>query len=68
MSEDAPTLAWILLTCAAHLWQFNLSTGQGVNPQGCQLYRYRVKVEDETIAVGIPQDGQSHSNRGPAAE
>jgi toluene monooxygenase system ferredoxin subunit len=57
-----------LLTCAAHLWQFNLSTGQGVNPQGCQLYRYRVKVEDATISVGIPQDGQSHSHRGPAAE
>jgi toluene monooxygenase system ferredoxin subunit len=28
-----------ILTCAAHLWQFNLSTGEGVNPQGCQLYR-----------------------------
>ena len=57
-----------ILTCAAHLWQFNLSTGQGVNPKSYQLYRYQVKVEDETISVGIPQDGQSHSNRGPAAE
>src|SRR5262245_56055288 len=57
-----------ILTCAAHLWQFNLSTGQGVNPQGCQLYRYQVKVEDETICVGIPHDGLSHYNRGPAPE
>jgi toluene monooxygenase system ferredoxin subunit len=57
-----------ILTCTAHWWQFNLSTGARVNPQGCQLYRYQVKVEDETICVGIPQDGQSHSNRGPAAE
>jgi toluene monooxygenase system ferredoxin subunit len=44
-----------ILTCAAHLWQFNLSTGEGVNPEGCQLYRYQVKVEDATISVGIPQ-------------
>jgi toluene monooxygenase system ferredoxin subunit len=57
-----------LLTCAAHLWQFNLSTGQGVNPQVCQLYRYPVKVEDKTISVGIPQGGQARDNGGPAAE
>jgi toluene monooxygenase system ferredoxin subunit len=44
-----------ILTCAVHLWQFNLSTGEGVNPRGCQLYRYQVKVEDATISVGIPQ-------------
>jgi toluene monooxygenase system ferredoxin subunit len=56
-----------LLTCAAHLWQFNLATGQGVNPQGCQLSRYQVKVENAIIAVGIPQDGPSRDHRGPAA-
>ena len=57
-----------ILTCAAHLWQFNLATGQGVNPQGCQLSRYRVKVEDATISVGIPRDAQSHDNRDRVAE
>ena len=41
------------LICAAHLWQFDLSTGEGVNPKGCQLYRYRSKVQDSTIFVGI---------------
>jgi len=44
-----------ILTCAAHLWQFNLSTGEGVNPKDRQLYRYQVKVEDATISVGIPR-------------
>jgi toluene monooxygenase system ferredoxin subunit len=44
-----------ILTCAAHSWQFNLSTGEGVNPKRCQLYRYGVKVEDAAISVGIPQ-------------
>jgi len=44
-----------VLTCAAHSWQFNLSTGEGVNPQGCHLYRYGVKVEDITISVNVAQ-------------
>jgi toluene monooxygenase system ferredoxin subunit len=42
-----------ILTCAAHLWQFNLLTGEGVNPKGRQLRRYEVKVEDATVSVGI---------------
>jgi toluene monooxygenase system ferredoxin subunit len=44
-----------ILTCAAHSWQFDLSTGEGVNPKRCQLQRYPVKVEDSSISVGIPQ-------------
>ena len=42
-----------ILTCAAHLWQFNLCTGEGVNPKGGELYRYQAKVQDATIFVGI---------------
>jgi len=57
-----------ILTCTAHSWQFDASTGQGVNPTGCQLYRYEIKVEEETIYVGIPQDGQRHYNRCTAAD
>jgi len=44
-----------ILTCAAHSWQFDVSTGEGLNPKGCQLSRYQVKVEASTISVGIPQ-------------
>ena len=47
-----------ILTCAAHFWQFDVSTGEGVNPKHCQLHRYPVKVEDSTISVGIPQDSR----------
>lgn len=43
-----------ILTCAAHLWQFNLSTGEGVNPKGCQLHGYQVRIKDATIYVGMP--------------
>ena len=50
-----------ILTCAAHLWQFNLCTGEGVNPKGGELYRYQAKVQDATIFVGIvrAEDGES---------
>ena len=50
-----------ILTCAAHSWQFNLSTGEGVNPKNCQLYLYQVKVQDGTIFVGIVrgEDGEN---------
>lgn len=50
-----------ILTCAAHLWQFNLLTGEGVNPKGCQLGRYQAKIQDATIFVGLvrAKDGES---------
>ena len=50
-----------ILTCAAHSWQFNLSTGEGVNPRSCQLCRYQVKTQDRTIFVGIGrgEDGET---------
>ena len=44
-----------ILTCAAHLWQFDLSTGEGVNPKGCRLERYDVKIENAAISLCIPQ-------------
>lgn len=50
-----------ILTCAAHSWQFNLSTGEGVNPKDCHLYRYPLKVQDGTLSVGIGrrEDGEN---------
>jgi toluene monooxygenase system ferredoxin subunit len=42
-----------ILTCAAHSWQFDIATGEGVNPKDCRLSRYPVKVENETISVSI---------------
>jgi toluene monooxygenase system ferredoxin subunit len=49
-----------ILTCAAHSWQFNLSTGEGVNPKGGQLYRYQVKIQGGTIFVGVRgEDGEN---------
>jgi toluene monooxygenase system ferredoxin subunit len=49
------------LTCAAHLWQFNLFTGKGVNPAGCHLNRHQSKIQDSTIFVGIVRDSNGES-------
>lgn len=49
------------LTCAAHMWQFNLATGRGVNPQGCHLDRHQSKIQDSTIFVGIVRDSNGES-------
>jgi toluene monooxygenase system ferredoxin subunit len=59
-----------ILTCAAHLWQFDVSTGEGVNPRSCRLERYDVKIEDAAICVRIPRAaaGGNSDGRNPVAE
>ena len=40
-----------VLTCRAHLWQFDIRTGTGVNPAGCQLAAYPVRIENGDVLV-----------------
>jgi toluene monooxygenase system ferredoxin subunit len=42
------------LTCAAHLWEFDARTGQGVNPASSCLSAFPVRVDDGMICVGLP--------------
>ncbi len=42
-----------VLTCRAHLWQFDVTTGQGINPSNCRLKRYPVHVAGETVQIGV---------------
>jgi toluene monooxygenase system ferredoxin subunit len=56
------------LLCSGHRWEFDLRTGAGVNPAGCQLYQYRVAVSDDKVRVGIAQDGLSHHHRASSSE
>lgn len=44
-----------LLTCGAHLWQFDVITGKGVNPDDVELVQYPVKVEDDAIYVDVKE-------------
>ncbi|GAA3596122.1 Rieske (2Fe-2S) protein [Nonomuraea rosea] len=52
-----------VLTCAAHGWEFDLTTGRGRNPDTCHLYAFPVRLEGEHIAVAVPDDGRRHHNR-----
>jgi toluene monooxygenase system ferredoxin subunit len=42
-----------VLTCKAHLWQFDTANGQGLNPTDCQIAEYPIKIEDEDVLVDV---------------
>jgi toluene monooxygenase system ferredoxin subunit len=53
--EDSPLvngdLDGMVLTCLTHLWSFDATTGRGINPPGCRLTRYAVKVDGDDVYV-----------------
>ena len=42
-----------VLTCPSHLWEFDASTGRGINPPTCALRTFAVKVEADAIYVDL---------------
>ncbi|GEL19438.1 Rieske 2Fe-2S domain-containing protein [Pseudonocardia asaccharolytica] len=54
-----------VLLCGGHHWEFDLTSGSGINPSGCRLYRYPVRTDGAAVRVGLPQDGERHYNRCP---
>ena len=44
-----------VLTCSAHLWQFDVLSGEGINPTGTSLISYPVKTVDHAIWVVFPK-------------
>jgi toluene monooxygenase system ferredoxin subunit len=43
------------LTCATHLWEFNVLTGCGINPESSRLMRFPARVENGLIYVEVPE-------------
>ncbi len=47
------TLDGTVLTCRMHLWEFDVTTGKGVNPDHAEIAQYPVRVEDDDVYVDV---------------
>ena len=45
------------LTCRGHHWQYDVCTGQGVNPAATRLRSVPVRVEDDQVLVDVERLG-----------
>jgi len=46
-------LAGGVITCGAHLWQFDARTGKGMNPKTACLKRYPLRIVEGDICVEV---------------
>ena len=44
-------LQGVVLTCANHMWSFDVTTGHGINPPTCRLEKYHVEVRGDDVYV-----------------
>ena len=53
-----------VLTCPAHLWEFDVLSGDGINPTGpgTALTSYPLKVEDDTVWVSFTPNKSDNSS------
>src|SRR5262245_35085257 len=49
------TLAGRILTCSAHEWAYDVTTGCGINPASICLRRFPVLVADGVIQVDVEE-------------
>jgi toluene monooxygenase system ferredoxin subunit len=50
------------LTCGAHQWQFDVTTGQGINPASARLVEIPVRVSGGAVQIDVAgvQPGRTH--------
>jgi toluene monooxygenase system ferredoxin subunit len=41
-----------VLTCRAHHWEFDVTTGLSINPSNQRLVEYPVRIEGEMVQIG----------------
>jgi toluene monooxygenase system ferredoxin subunit len=46
-----------VLACPTHGWEFDASTGQGINPKAACLESFPVKVDNGEILVDVRRPG-----------
>ena len=51
------SLQQTVLTCATHGWEFDVSTGQGINPRKACLESFAVKVESGDNLIDVDRCG-----------
>jgi toluene monooxygenase system ferredoxin subunit len=47
-----------VLTCRAHLWQYDARTGRGINPRAACLRAFATRVEDGAVFVDVAGGGE----------
>ena len=45
------SLEGAVLTCSVHQWQFDVTTGKGINPFHAEIALYPVRVEGDEVSV-----------------
>jgi toluene monooxygenase system ferredoxin subunit len=48
-----------VLTCAAHHYQYDACTGQGINPRSVRLRTFAVRIEQGDILVDTGEEGEN---------
>src|SRR6202044_4147556 len=52
------TLTGKVIRCARHHWEFDVCTGNGVNPQNACLRVFPIRLDGQYILVDIDADGE----------
>ena len=50
-------LQGVVLTCANHMWSFDVTTGEGINPPTCRLAKYHVEIRGDDVYVDRQSGG-----------
>jgi nitrite reductase/ring-hydroxylating ferredoxin subunit len=53
LALSAGRLEGHVLTCPAHEWEYDVTTGAGVNPRGARLRRFPVKLDGADVCVDL---------------